>query len=65
MRSTAPGRKDGNPPVLVHLAVAPAPSGAEAALEAATLRRYLDHAASGSAGTEEEVRSGGIWSGLV
>jgi hypothetical protein len=45
--------------------VAPAPSGAEAALEAATLRRYLDHAASGSAGTEEEVRSGGIWSGLV
>lgn len=68
MRSTAWGRKDGNPAALVPLAVAPAPSGVEAAVEAATLRRDLGDAASGgsgSAGREEEVRSGGIWSGSV
>ena len=58
MRSTVRGRNDGNP-----LAVAPAPSGAEAAAEAATLTRALDDAANGagSAG-REEVRSSGIWS---
>jgi len=68
MRSTAWGRKDGNPAALVPLAVAPAPSWAEAAVEAATLRRDLGDAASGgsgSAGREEEVRSSGIWSSLA
>lgn len=63
MRSTARGRKDGNPPALT-----PALSGAEAAVEATTLRRDLGDAASGgtgSAGREEEARSSGIWSGLA
>lgn len=63
MRSTARGRNDGKPPALVPLAGAP--SGAEAAVEveAVTLTRALDDAASsgGSAGREVEVRSSGIW----